>query len=143
MRGARQRAGSAVLAWAVCAGLAATGCATLRVLPRSEYAARPERKGVVVDTRDSLHYRFDYATFGPDTLIGYRLRDAEGALEEYQSVAIPLETVDRMRVRRTNWLRTGLIGGGVLAAAATVLVAGGAETPAPVDSGPVLPPPPP
>jgi hypothetical protein len=132
-----------VLAWALCASVGATSCATLHELPRVEYAARPERKGVVVDTRDSLHYKFDYATFGPDTLIGYRLSDAEGALEDYRTVAIPLETVERLRVRRTNWLRTGLIGGGIVAAAATALVAGGSNPPAPVDSGPTLPPPPP
>lgn len=103
--------------------LGATGCATMRVLPRVEYAVQAERKGVVVDTREGLHYRFDHATFGPDTLFGYRLRDTEGAFEEYHTIAIPLERVERLSVRHTNWLRTGLIGGGVVAAAAAGAVA--------------------
>ncbi len=127
----------------VCVIVAAPSGDGIDIIGIGEYAARAERKGVVVDTRASLHYRFDYATFGPDSMIGYRLRDAEGAVEEYHAVAIPLDSVDRLRVRRTNWLRTGLIGGGVIAAAATALVTGGSNTPAPVDSGPTLPPPPP
>ena len=142
-RGVRMRAGNTGLRWALCLSLGATSCATLRELPRDQYAARAERKGVVVDTRDSLHYKFDYATFGPDTMVGYRLSDAEGAVEDYRTVAIPLESVDRLRVRRTSWLRTGVVGGGVIAAAATALVAGHSAKPAPVDSGPILPPPPP
>lgn len=126
----------------LCLGLClgATGCSTMRELPRAEYATRPERKGVVVDTREGLHYRFDYAHFGPDTLIGHRLRDTEGAFEEYHTVAIPLEAVERLSVRRTNWLRTGLIGGGVIAAAATAVVAGRPDKSPGTDSGPVIPP---
>jgi hypothetical protein len=118
--------------------LGATGCATMRELPRAEYAARAERKGVAVDTREGLHYRFDHATFGPDTVFGYRLRDTEGAFEEYFTVAIPLERIERLSVRQTNWLRTGLIGGGVVVGAAAAVVAkrrGSTDTP----SGPELP----
>ena len=125
------------------AGVGATGCATLREVPRAEYAARPERKGVVVDTREGLHFRFDLARFGPDSLIGQRLRDTEGAFEEYHTVAIPLESIERLSVRRTNWLRTGLIGGAVVAAAITTVVARKQTTPSEPDSGPILPPPPP
>lgn len=119
--------------------LGATGCATMRELPRAEYAARAERKGVVVDTREGLHYRFDHATFGPDTLFGYRLRDTEGAFEEYHTVAIPLERVEKLSVRQTNWLRTGLIGGGVVVGAAAAVVAKrrGSTTDSP--GGPDLP----
>ncbi len=140
----RNRASRAVaaLAWtsaflASCVG--ATGCATMRVLPRAEYAARAERKGVVVDTREGLHYRFDHASFGADTLFGFRLRDTEGAFEEYATVAIPLERVEKLSVRHTNWLRTGLIGGGVVVGAAAAVVAkrrgGSSDGP----SGPDLP----
>lgn len=121
----------------------ATGCATMRVLPRAEYAARAERKGVVVDTREGLHYRFDHASFGADTLFGYRLRDTEGAFEEYATVAIPLERVEKLSVRHTNWLRTGVIGGAVVVAAAAAVVARRQSTPPETDPGPVLPPPPP
>ena len=143
MRGARR--GLRTLAVFVCLGacLGATGCATMRELPRAEYAARLERKGVVVDTREGLHYRFDFARFGPDTLIGHRLRDTEGAFEEYFTLAIPLEAVERLSVRRTNWLRSGLIGGGVVVAAAVAVVAGRQGTAPEPDPGPVLPPPPP
>lgn len=126
--------------WAfLAAGLGATGCATMRQLPRAEYAARAERKGVVVDTREGLHYRFDYATFGPDTLTGHRLRDTEGAFGEYHTVAIPLETVERLSVRRTSWLRTGLIGGGVVLAAAAAVVAGRRGSSQETPGGPELP----
>jgi hypothetical protein len=122
---------------AACVG--ATGCATMRVLPRAEYAARGERKGVVVDTREGLHYRFDHATFGADTVYGYRLRDTEGAFEEYHTVAIPLETVERLSVRQTNWLRTGLIGGGVVLAAAAAVVAKRRGSSSDPGTGPELP----
>ena len=121
----------------------ATGCATMRELPRAEYAARAERKGVVVDTREGLHYRFDLARFGPDSLIGHRLRDTEGAFEEYHTMAIPLEAVERLSVRRTNWFRTGLIGGGVVAAAVAAVVSRRESTPPEPDPDPVLPDPPP
>ena len=139
-KGPRARADSLLLRMGVAVCLGATGCATMRELPRAEYATRPERRGVVVDTREGLHYRFDYAHFGPDTLIGHRLCDTEGAFEEYHTVAIPLEAVERLSVRRTNWLRTGLIGGGVIAAAATAVVAKRPDKPPGTDPGPVIPP---
>lgn len=139
--GPRTRADRPWLALGLAACLGVSGCATMRELPRAEYAARAERKGVAVDTREGLHYRFDLARFGPDTLVGLRLRDTEGAFEEYHTVAIPLEEVDRLLVRRTNWFRTGLVGGGVIAAAVTAAVAGRRSTTADIDSGPVLPPP--
>lgn len=119
--------------------LGATGCATMRELPRAEYAARGERKGVVVDTREGLHYRFDHATFGPDTVFGYRLRDTEGAFEEYFSVAIPLERVEKLSVRQTSWLRTGLIGGGVVVGAAAAVVAKRRGSASDTPGGPELP----
>ena len=119
--------------------LAACGCSALHELPRSEYAARPERKGVVVETREGLRYKFDLATFGPDTLVGQRLRDTEGAFEEYSTVAIPLESVARMQVMRTSWLRTGVIAGGVAVAAVTA-VAARQKNSTPPNNEPVLPP---
>ena len=87
----RRRARGRAVAPLVC--LFATGCATLHELPRAEYAAKPERKGVVVDTREGLHYKFDLARFSPDTLVGQKLKDTEGPFEEYNTVAIPLEAV--------------------------------------------------
>ena len=138
-KGPRARADSLLIPMGLAICLGATGCATMRELPRSEYAAREQRKGVAVDTREGLRYRFDFAHFGPDTLVGHRLRDTEGALEEYDVVAIPLEAIERLSVRRTNWLRTGLIGGGVVAAA-TAVVVGRKDSPPGPDSGPVIPP---
>lgn|SRR5262245_37600547 len=126
--------------FAALACLLANGCATLHELPRAEYAAKPERKGVVVDTREGLHYKFDLAHFSADTLVGQHLKDTEGAFEEYQTVAIPLEGVERLQIRRTNWLRTGLIAGAV-AVVAIVTVAAKQKNDAPADSGVVLPPP--
>jgi hypothetical protein len=143
MRGAREgrraRADSLLLRMGLAVCLGATGCATMRELPRAQYAARDERKGVVVDTREGLHYRFDYARFSPDTLVGYRLRDNEGAFQELDTLAIPLEAIERLSVRRTNWVRTGLIGGGVIAAATAVAV-GRKDASPPSDTGPVIPP---
>ncbi len=139
MRGAHDRRRTLAALACLAASLAATGCATLRELPRAEYAARGERKGVVVDTREGLHYRFDYARFGPDSLTGHRLRDTEGALEEYHTVAIALDEVERLRVRRTNWWRTGLIAGGVAVAASAAVVAKRQSSNGGGDTGPVLP----
>ncbi len=100
-----------VLAWTV-----ASGCTTLREVPRAEYAAREERKDVVVDTRDGQHHTFDYARFASDTLTGYRRRDTGGAFEEFDTLAIPLESVAKLSARRLDWYRTGLVGGAGLGA---------------------------
>ena len=101
---------------AACAWLAASGCTTLREIPRAEYAAKGERKGVVVETREGLEYRFDYARFESDSLVGYRLADTEGTFEESHRLPIAFEAVEKLSARRVDWLRTGLIGGGAIAA---------------------------
>ena len=101
---------------AACVCLAASGCTTLREIPRAEFAAKEERKGVVVETREGLEYRFDYARFDGDTLVGYRLADTEGAFEESHRLPIAFEAVEKLSARRVDWLRTGLIGGGAIAA---------------------------
>lgn|SRR5215471_4467058 len=125
-------------ALAALACLFAVGCSTLHELPRAQYAVKPERKGVVVDTREGLHYKFDVARFSPDTLIGQHLKDTEGAFEEYNTVAIPLDAVERMQVRQTNWLRTGVIAGAA-AVAAIVGVASKQKSSAPPDTTGSLP----
>ncbi|MCC6348054.1 MAG: hypothetical protein IT347_00485 [Candidatus Eisenbacteria bacterium] len=92
------------------------GCTTLRELPRADYGASPERKGVRIETRDGLVYEFDRATYDADSLTGYRLRsELEGPVDELAVVRIALDDVTRMRTRRVDWYRTGLVGGGVLA----------------------------
>lgn len=98
------------------AWLASAGCTTLRELPRADYASRPERKGVRVETREGLVYEFDHATFDPDSLTGYRARtEVEGPFEELAVVRIALDDIVRMRTRTVDWYRTGLVGGSVLA----------------------------
>jgi len=97
-------------------GLLAEGCTSLREIPRSEYAASPERKDVRLLTRDGLRYEFDYVSVGGDSLVGYRHRDVEGPAEEYATVRVPLDDVAQLASRRLDWYRTGLIGGGVIAA---------------------------
>jgi hypothetical protein len=101
----------AILAWG-----AASGCTTLREIPRGDYAGAEERKHVVVETQEGLHYEFDYARFANDTLTGYRQRDTEGAFEEVAVVAIPLDAITGLSARRVDWYRTGLVGGAALSA---------------------------
>jgi len=110
------------LALAVLAGwLASSGCTTLREVPRGEYAAIPERKAVRVETREGLVYEFDYATFDPDSLTGYRHRpDVEGPVDQVATLRIPLDSVQRLTTRTVDWYRTGLVGGGVLAGAIAI-----------------------
>lgn len=100
-----------LLAWATSAG-----CTTMREVPRGEYAAQPQRKALRVETRDGLVYVFDYATFDPDTLTGYRQRsDVEGPADQVAVVKVALDDIQRLTTRSVDWYRTGLVGGGVLA----------------------------
>jgi hypothetical protein len=96
--------------------LLAAGCTTLREIPRSQYASQPERRHVRLVTREGLVYEFDYIQVSGDSLIGYRRRDVEGPAEEFALVGLPLEEVQRLSARSVDWYRTGLIGGGVIAA---------------------------
>jgi len=105
------RAGLAGLLLATC------GCTTLREIPRREYAAHSERKNVSVDTREGLHYDFDYVKVGSDTLTGYHRRDSEGQFEEFDAVPLPLEAITKLSARKVDWYRTGLVGGAGVAAA--------------------------
>ena len=97
------------------AAAASAGCTTLREIPRSEYASRPERKALRVWTNEGLEYEFDYATVANDTLTGYRQRDTEGALEQVAVLQFALPDIQRLSSRGLDWYRTGLIGGGLLA----------------------------
>ncbi|MBI5168909.1 MAG: hypothetical protein HZA61_05450 [Candidatus Eisenbacteria bacterium] len=118
----------------------ANGCTALREVPRAELAAKPERKGVHVLTRDSLAYDFDYATFGPDSLTGYRDRnDLEGVVTETAVHRIALDDVEQLRARRIDWYRTGLVYGGALVAvvaAGLTLTVLKKDDPVPVSGGP-------
>lgn len=112
----RGRGPAAVLLLA--ALVVSSSCTTLREIPRTDLAARPERKAVTVETRDGLLYRFDYATFDGDSLSGFRERsDLEGPFEHVVRVRIALDDVSRLSMRTIDWYRTGLVGGGVIGAA--------------------------
>jgi hypothetical protein len=128
MSGSRALRLVVLAAWA-----AASGCTTLREVPRQELGARAERKGVRVETREGLLYEFDYATFESDTLTGYRSRaDVEGPVEQVSQFRIPFEELERVSTRELDWRRTGLIGGGVVATALAI----GLKAAAHHDNGP-------
>ena len=91
-----------------------SGCTALREIPRGEYAAQPQRDHVRVVTRDGLLYEFDYATFGADSVVGFKRREVESRVEEYASLGLPLEEVAHLATRQVDWVRTGLVGGVVL-----------------------------
>ena len=96
----------------------ANGCTTMREVPRTELAVEAHRKGVRVETRDSLVYTFDWATFDADSLTGYRERaELEGTLEEVAVHRIALDDVQRLTARNVDWYRTSLLGGSILVAA--------------------------
>ncbi len=106
-------------AWAL--WLAASGCSSLREIPRGEYGVEPERRDVRVVTHGGLKYEFDYIRVDGDTLIGYRHQEVEGPVEEFGSVHLALDDVGVLEARRIDWLRTGIIGA---VAAGGVVVAG-------------------
>lgn len=113
------------LRWGVAwLALLATGCTTLREIPRGYFSKEPERPHVRILTRDGLVYEFDYARVTQDSLIGFRRRDVGGRVEQFDSLPVALDDVTRMSVRSIDWYRTSLIGGGVaLTAAIAGLVA--------------------
>lgn len=112
MSGSRGLRAAVLAAW-----VTTSGCSTMRELPRSDYAAQPERKGVRVETREGLVYEFDSATFDPDSLTGYRLRtELEGPVDEVATIKVALDDITGLRTRRVDWVRTGLVGGAILAA---------------------------
>lgn len=101
--------------------LLSAGCTSLREIPRSQYAARAERRNVRLETREHLLYDFDYIQVAGDSLVGFRRRDSEGPIEDFGRLAIPLDEVAKLSARGVDWYRTGVIGGGVIA----VVVAAG------------------
>jgi hypothetical protein len=115
----------------LCAWIASTGCMTLREIPRSEFQAHAERKGVHIETRDGLVYEFDWASFTGDTLVGYRNRpDTEGIVGQVVVVQVPFDEVQRLTARELDWRRTGLVSGGVVASAITIGLRAAAKPPA-------------
>jgi hypothetical protein len=103
------------------AWMAASGCTSLREIPRKDYGAVPERKDVRLDTMEGLHYELDYVRIDGDTLTGYRRRDSEGLVDDFAMLRVALDDVKSLSARRIDWARTSLIGAG---AAAAVVAAG-------------------
>lgn len=123
MRMAKLLRAAVLAAW-----VSSAGCTAMRDLPRADYGARPERKGVRVETREGLVYEFDSATFDPDSLTGYRLRtELEGPVDELAVVKVALDDITRMRTRTVDWYRTGLVGGSVLAGVVAIGLAQAAK----------------
>ncbi len=107
----RALSGAVLAVW-----LAASGCTTLREIPRADYHLVPERRGVRVETKDGLVYDFDYATVAGDSLTGFRHRsEVEGPVEQTATFQIALDDIQHLTTRRFDWYRTGLVGGSVVA----------------------------
>lgn len=116
MKGQRAVAMFILGAW-----LFGSGCMAMREVPPALYADQARRKGVRVQTREGLVYEFDYATFDPDSLTGYRTReDLEGVVDQVAVHRIPLDDIQRMTSRRVDWYRTGLVGGSVISGALAI-----------------------
>ena len=104
-----------LLAW-----VAGSGCTALREIPRSDYAARAQDRPVRVVTREGLNYELDAAKIEADTLVGYRRRDVQGPIDEFDTLRLPLNEVATISARRIDWYRTGVIGALSMAAIVTV-----------------------
>jgi hypothetical protein len=135
------RIGGVLRAACACLWLAGSGCTALREIPRSDYAARPERRRVRVQTRDGRLYEFDSARFDSDSLYGTTRRDVEGPTDEIATFSLALDDVSRISSREVDWYRTGLVGGGVIAGvvAAGLSARGSGKTSEPPPIGPRLP----
>ena len=107
-----------LVAWA-----AGSGCTALREIPRSDYAARAQDRPIRVLTSEGLSYELDAAQIEADTLVGYRRRDVQGPIDEFDTVRLPLDEVATISARRIDWYRTGLVGGLSMAAIVAVAVA--------------------
>ena len=110
----------------------ATGCSSLSQVPRSEYAAQPERKSVLVRTTEGEQFAFDRVTISADTLsgVGYQQRtvylsDGQATIEEVAvPVRLPLERIASLSEKRRDWGRTAKWGLGAAGAAAFVIAVG-------------------
>jgi len=117
MRPSRRWHVVALLAW-----VAGSGCATLREIPRAEYAVRAQGRPVRVVTHEGLSYELDSAKIEADTLEGYRRRDVPGPIDEFDTLRLPLDRIATISARRIDWYRTGLVGGLTMAAVVVVAV---------------------
>ncbi len=110
----------------------ATGCSSLAQVPRSEFAAQPERSSVLVRTDEGEQFSFDTVTIRADTLAGtgYQQRtvylsDGQASIEEVAvPVRLPLERIASLSEKRRDWGRTAKWGLGAAGAAAFVIAVG-------------------
>jgi hypothetical protein len=117
-----------LLAWSV-----GSGCTALREIPRTDYVAHAQDRPIRVVTREGLHYELDAAKIEADTLVGYRRRDVQGPIDEFDTVRLPLDEVATISARRIDWYRTGVVGALSMAAIAVAALSqrgsGGTSTP--------------
>jgi hypothetical protein len=121
--------------------LALESCSSLREIPRNELADLPEQRDVSVEMRNGLHYEFDTARFGPDSLWGFVRSDTSGGIPELSTTPLAMDGVARVSARRLDWYRTGLAGVAVLGAGIAFAVSQNNKGNSGGDSGPVKPPP--
>lgn len=113
-----------LLAWSM-----GSGCAALREIPRSDYAARAQDRPILVPTREGLSYELDAARIEADTLTGYRRRDVQGPIDEFDTLRLPLDQMVTVSARRIDWYRTDLVGGLSMAATVTGAATTSRKTP--------------
>jgi hypothetical protein len=100
--------------------MAGNGCSSLREIQRADLPANARRHNLQVVTVDGLRYDFDVAQMSPDSLIGYRRRDVEGAFDEFAVVRLGSEDVAHLYSRGVDWYRTMLVAGGAAAVVTAV-----------------------
>jgi len=125
-----------LLAWSM-----GSGCTSLREIPRSDYAARAQDRPIRVVTREGLNYELDAAKVEADTLVGYRRRDVQGPIDEFDTVRLPLDEVATISARRVDWYRTGVVGGLSMAAVVAVALSLRASNPSSTTGSPCRKPP--
>lgn len=96
--------------------LTAQGCTALREVPPADYTREPERRNVRIETREGLQYEFDFARFTADSVTGFRRLDVEGPVDAYARFSLGYDDLTRLSTRQIDWYRTGLVGGGAIAA---------------------------
>ena len=131
-----------LLAALLAGAIALDGCSAVREIPRAQLSDQPDQRDVVVDMRNGLHYEFDSARFGADSLWGYKRSEDEGDLAEVSTTPLALDDVSRVTVRRLDWYRTGLTMAGVLAGGIAVAVAQRKSLPSGSGDGGTIKPPP-
>lgn len=116
--------------------LFATGCTAMKELPRTEYAAQPDRRDVVIESQSGEKMEFESIQVRGDTLTGWTEkkqkeeeeapRSEDGTLPtqppSFEERQIMLDRVAKMSVKQVSWRRTGLIGGVLLAGTITYLL---------------------